>query len=52
MGKGDEEAEDEEVELEMAEAVGLGERMVGLGRVIAGRLNVGRGGGNEMVEAK
>lgn len=52
VDEGDEKAEDEEVELEMVdEAVGgMGERVVRLGGVIAGRLEVVLGGGDEMVE--
>lgn len=54
VSKGDKEAEDEKVELEMAEeAVGaVGERVIGPGGVISGRLQVVLGGADEMVESQ
>ena len=50
MSKGNEEAGDQEVKLEVLKAMGRGDRVVGFGDVSERRFEVGGGGGDEMVE--
>lgn len=53
MEKGDEEAEDDEIELQMAEKavlVGGGKGVIGFGDIIAGGLEVVLGGADKVVK--